>query len=168
MNRIDKESDVLYDLARHPTMIGIASELLGKPAVSLHVEYFAKPPHSLRSTPPHQDHVFYLEHFDDEMALSFWLALDDVTAASGALEYATPCARELLPHIPSSAPDFDFELPDVDGLEFAVAVVPRGGCVLHHSYVIHRSGGNRTERPRRALVFNYRGSPYRAWMRAEN
>jgi ectoine hydroxylase-related dioxygenase (phytanoyl-CoA dioxygenase family) len=161
MNRLDRVSDLLFDLARDGDLIALASELLGKPALSLQVEYFAKPPHGGTAAPPHQDHAFYHAHFPDELALSIWIALDDVDPDGGALEYGVGSPLALLPHVPSPALDFDLELACCPELAFEVAVVPRGGALVHHSYAVHRTATNRTSRPRRAVVFNYRGSPYR-------
>lgn len=160
MNRLDRDSDLLFDLHRTPTLVDMASALLGDAVVPLHVEYFAKRAGAEAPTPPHQDAWFYRQHFS-ELALALWLALDDVGPDSGALEYAMPERLELLPHTTSSAADFDGELRDAEGLRFQPALVPRGGCVAHHSLVVHRAPPNRSGRPRRAVVFNYRSSPFR-------
>ena len=168
MNNVDKHSDYLYDIARSPEWVEVAETLLGKPAQPLHVEYFAKPPGVVRPTPPHQDHEFYVDHFDDEMAITFWIALDDIIEQSGALHYRWPADLQLLPHVPSQAPDFDKELaPELIAADsgWRVAEVPRGGCVVHHSFVVHAAGSNRTQHARRAVAFNYRGSPWRAHLR---
>jgi hypothetical protein len=168
MNRVDKESDFLYDFVRHQRLIEIASALLGKAAMPLHVEYFSKPTENSSASPPHQDHIFYQEHFDDELAISFWIALDDVGEKSGALQYASPTTKVLLPHKPSAAIDFDFELEDASNFSFQSVPVACGGCIVHHSYAVHRSLQNESKQPRRAIVFNYRGSPYRTWLQSEN
>jgi len=167
MNGLDRVSDLLFDLARRDEMLGLAGDLLGKAALSLHVEYFAKPPHGGTAAPPHQDHAFYHAHFPDELALSFWIALDDVDPDGGALEYGVGSPLALLDHVQSPALDFDYQLPACPALPFEVAVVPRGGALVHHSYTVHRTRTNRSARPRRAVVFNYRGSPYREWLRSE-
>lgn len=169
MNNIDKHSDYLYDLARQSPWLDAASALLGKPAQALHVEYFAKPPRVTRLTPPHQDRQFYADHFDDELAITFWVALDDVTEPSGALWFRVPAEVQLLSHASSESPDFAFELScdeDLAAGKWCLAEVPRGGCVAHHSFVVHAAGSNRTDGPRRAVAFNYRGSPWRAYLRS--
>lgn len=164
MNRMDRVSDLLFDLAREPALIDVASVLLDKPAISLHTEYFAKAATQGPAVPAHQDHAFYEAHFAEELAVSLWVALDEVTEDGSALEYATKSPFHLLPHRPSPAPDFDYELADPAGLEFRPVAVRRGGCIAFHSFAIHRVSPNRSGRPRRALVFNYRGSPYRQWL----
>jgi ectoine hydroxylase-related dioxygenase (phytanoyl-CoA dioxygenase family) len=165
MNNIDKRSDYLYDLARDAEWLDAAARLLGKPAQPLHVEYFAKPAGAARPTPPHQDHQFYVDHFDDELAITFWVALDQVSESNGALRYRVPAEQRLLSHAPSESPDFDYELTSDEAARSArwlLAEIPRGGCVAHHSFAVHAAGSNRTSMPRRAVAFNYRGSPWRA------
>lgn len=166
MNRLDKESDFLYDFIRNQKLIEIASFLLGKYAMPLHAEYFSKPAKSSTPSPPHQDHIFYQDHFEDELAISFWIALDNVSENSGALEYAIPANKILLPHKSSTAVDFDFELKDTKDFAFQKVPVACGGCIVHDSYVVHRSQKNLSNQPRRAVVLNYRGSPYRTWLQS--
>lgn len=166
LNRLDVASDFFFDTARHPKFMGLAETLLGKAVVPLHVECFSKPPTSRYATPPHQDQVFYHAHFHDELAIALWIALDDVTPESGALQYVPTAISEcrLLAHVGSASASFDMELvPEVAQAmtSYEVVPVPRGGCAIHHSFVVHRAGPNVTSRDRRAVVFNYRGSPYR-------
>jgi len=163
MNRLDKQSDVLYDLARHPRLTLTAERLLGRAAISLHVEYFAN---TGTAVPAHQDHRSYYDHFRDEAAVALWIALDDIQANSGGLEFGRPYHERLLPHVESSAFHFDCEVASLEGLTFERVQVERGGCIAHDSYSVHRTQPNTSGRPRRAVVFNYRSSSYRASQRA--
>lgn len=167
MNRLEKESDFLFDFSRHPNLMKIAEGFLGKSAMPLHVEYFSKPVESSTHSPPHQDHVVYNDHFDDELAIALWIALDEVCKESGALEFSSYSGMSLLPHKLSPSPDFEFELENVSDLAFTSAPVSRGGCIVHHSYAVHRAQKNKTRQPRRAIVFNYRGSSYKTWLQSK-
>ena len=160
-NQLDRESDVLFDLARSPELLAFAADMLGMSAISLHVEFFDRPIDQPDATPPHQDQVFYREDVGCAFAVSFWIALDDLTEESGLVEYARPVPSVLLPHDRSPSVDFSYQLADPSGFSFRRVHVPRGGCIVHHSYVVHRSGTNQSGRPRWAVVFNYRGSPTR-------
>lgn len=163
-NQIDKESDFFFDICRHADIMSIAEELLGKPVVPLHVEYFEKPPHSSSKAPPHQDHAFYT-HFPDEPALAFWVALDKVNTENGALEFADFVPKHLLAHKNTEEVHFDAELAQADAFSYNPILLNPGDCVAFHSFSIHRSGPNNTRGSRRAIVFNYRGSPYKAFYR---
>ena len=159
-NRLEKENDLLFDFARHQELVSLAAELLGKPVVPLHIEYFDKPPGSAFCAPPHQDHAFYT-HFPDELAIAFWVALDPVRE-NGSLQFSTRPYHSLLPHTSSNEIHFDAELANAREFAFEKIMIPRGSCIAFHSMAVHRSGPNFTDRSRRAIVFNYRGSPYKA------
>ncbi len=167
MNGLDARSELLFDLARTEALRGIAEFLLDKAVMPIHIEYFGKPRAGAEPTPPHQDQVFYQDHFNDEPAVTFWCPLQDVTLGLGALEYGSPCPDQgcLLPHRKSATVDFGAELVDATPYTFVPASVPRGSCLVHHSYVVHRSGPMTDDRPRRVFAFNYRGSSFRQRLR---
>lgn len=161
MGRMDKLSDYLFDLARHPILMRLAESLLQRPAISLNIQYIAKFAGSGPPTAAHQDQATYQAHFTTEPAITFWIALDDATIENGALEYGQPSPRRLLDHVLSDTVA-TYELMSTEGLTFEAAPLPAGGCVVHHALAVRRAGENRTSRPRRAVVFSYRGSAYRA------
>lgn len=162
-NGLDRASDLMFDFARSQEMIEAGRAMLGLECMPLHVEFFAKPPNTLYQSPAHQDHAFYRDHFD-VWAVAFWIALDDVDASNGGLQYANVVPDRLLQHQSSSSLDFDFELVDASMFRFEPINLRRGDCVVHHSLAVHCSAANRSSRTRRALAFNYRASPYRHWL----
>lgn len=168
MNGLDSRSELLFDFARTETLAGMAEFLLGKAAIPIHIEYFGKPGAGAAPTPPHQDQIFYEDHFTDEPAMTFWCPLQDVPDGAGALEYASPAAKhgELLAHRRSSTVDFGAELIDAGAFSFASVPVPRGSCLVHHSYAVHRSGPMVDTTQRRVFAFNFRGSSFRQHARA--
>ncbi|MEV6923930.1 phytanoyl-CoA dioxygenase family protein [Dactylosporangium sp. NPDC051485] len=167
MNGLDARSELLFDLARTDELRGMAEFLLDKAAMPIHTEYFGKPRASAEPTPPHQDQVFYQDHFADEPAITFWCPLQEVTTGQGTLEYGSPAPAQgsLLPHRQSATVDFGAELVDPFAYTFVPAPVPVGGCLVHNSYVVHRSGPMTDDRPRRVFAFNYRGSSFRERLR---
>lgn len=167
MNGLDARSELLFELARAEAFTTIAEALLGKAAIPIHTEYFGKPAAGALPTPPHQDQVFYESHFCDEPAITFWTPLQDTAVGDGALEYGSPCppVGRLLLHRQSDCPDFGAELADAANYHFMPAPVTRGSCLIHHSYVVHRSGAMTSSAPRRVFAFNFRGSSYREYLR---
>lgn len=163
MHYLDRHSDLLFDLTRLPELHHVAEVLLESRCVPFLTEYFAKPATQSQATPPHQDQIFYRDHFDDEVAITFWIALTDVTEADGVLQYGTPQPKpgELLKHRVSDVQNFGAELVDESEFTFLSAPVPAGGAVVHHSYAVHRSGPMSGTAPRAAFALNFRRSPYR-------
>lgn len=167
MNGLDARSEMLFDFARTGAFVEVAEYLLGKAVIPIHAEYFGKPARGAIPTPPHQDQVFYQDHFTDERAITFWCPLQDVAEGGGALAYLTPAAPYgvLLAHRESAAVDFGAELTDASGLQFVPVAVPAGSCLVHHAYTVHRSGPMLVDRSRRVFAFNFRGSSYREHLR---
>jgi ectoine hydroxylase-related dioxygenase (phytanoyl-CoA dioxygenase family) len=151
---IERFSSYYFDLARRADLIGLAGTLLQAAVVPLNVEFFSKPPHSEFVTPPHQDHAF-LSRPAQSAILTLWVALDDATKESGALEFADTRCWSTLPHKTAGLDHFLFELCDQSSLVFRLAEVKRGGCVAHNSFAIHRSGPNMSSKFRRAIAFAY-------------
>lgn len=86
-----------------------------------------------------------------------WIALDDVSAESGTMVFARGSHRWA-----KSPPAETFHDPDDYLAEFRAAggreedlvpvEVPTGGGSIHHGWLWHGSGPNRTKNPRRSLV----------------
>lgn len=93
MHYLDRHSDLLFDLIRVPKLQYLAEVLLESRCVAFLTEYFAKPAITSEATPSHQDQAFYRDHFGDELAITFWIALTDVTEEDGVLQYASPQPR---------------------------------------------------------------------------
>ena len=137
----------------HPRMLAIVRGLLGVPALRLfHDHLIFKPGRAeeLRSAtiPWHQDFPFW--PVDAPRAVSCWLALDDVSADSGAMRFM-PGA-----HLEGEEPPVDFLCRQKDwGARAADAVpieVPAGGAVFHSCLSWHMSPPNHSVRDRRAYI----------------
>ena len=96
MERIDKVSDALFDLARDPALLGVAEGLLGRPGLSLHVTYIRERARVMAPSSQRIDHATYVVHFPQELALTLWVPLDDVSDIGGALEYGAPSPQPSL------------------------------------------------------------------------
>lgn len=108
----------------------------------------------------HQDSA-YTAWSSEPLMCTLWIALDDVTAEGGAMEFARGSHRW-----GKSDPIAEFHAPadykadfraasaraGVDEPEMVPVAVPKGGGSLHHGWLWHGSGPNRTDRPRRSVV----------------
>lgn len=141
-------------------LLDLVEALLGPGVVLFSSCWVVKPPRTGRAAAWHQDGgTWPLEPLE---AVTLWIALDDADAGNGALRVIPGSHRTgLLPHDRDdrrlATELFNVALPP-EAVDEAVAVdvVLRAGDVsAHHPALIHGSGPNRSDRPRRALVARY-------------
>jgi Phytanoyl-CoA dioxygenase (PhyH) len=124
-----------------------ASALLGQPAV-LYKEKINYKLVGGAGYAPHQDAPAY--PFIDQH-VSCMVAVDDATEHNGCLEVVDACHHEVLPTDASGCIQTDL----VDQMHWVPVEVPAGSTLWFHSRTPHRSGPNRSDRPRRALYPTY-------------
>ncbi|MCR9248239.1 MAG: phytanoyl-CoA dioxygenase family protein [bacterium] len=118
-------------------------------------QWYCKPaasPHAV--IPWHQDRAFWRP--ERGLTLTTWIALDDATEANGCVVVRP--GSHLESTIREHVADPDSEVPScsVAGTDESVAMELRAGMgFVYHERLIHRSGGNRTSQPRRALVLGW-------------
>jgi ectoine hydroxylase-related dioxygenase (phytanoyl-CoA dioxygenase family) len=110
----------------------------------------------------HQDSG-YLKHNLPEYKgtyVTLWCALDDMSEANGTisvLPFSRAGTREIVDHVEDS------ELNDLVGYfgedPGDLIIVPAGSIAVFSSALFHRSGANRTARPRRSYVVQYSSEP---------
>lgn len=121
-----------------------------------------KPPGSASPTPWHQDEAYW----KPEVAyneLSVWIALQDVTAEMGCMQFLPRSHRgAVAPHHPwkGDARIIALEIdPAFLRAEGAVACpIAAGRATVHHSRTLHFTSGNRSATARRALILTV-GTP---------
>jgi hypothetical protein len=161
-SRLENVSDLFWDFARDRRVLSVVEALAGTACLPLHVECFSKPAHSANQTPPHQNQIFYQDHFRDEIAITCWIALCDITPDSAPLAYAAPAPQRLLPHVGSPSGRRGCRLAGRERRPLRAMPIPRGGCLFHHQFAVHASEANHSDRARQALAFTFRGSSYLA------
>jgi hypothetical protein len=137
----------LRDLLTTGPMIEVASALLGEPAVLYKEKINHKLPGGAGYS-PHQDAPAYPLVASHVSAL---VAIDDADSDNGGLEVVSACFDRVLPTDERGCLDPSI----VDGLAWEQVVVPAGTTLWFHSRTPHRSGPNRSTRPRRALYPTY-------------
>lgn len=154
--RLHLYNPFFMQLARHPKIVTVVEEILGKPLRLYGSQLFAKPAEVGTIVPLHQDIPYW--PFAPHELLSCWIALDDSTLENGCVRFLSGSHKfGVLRHVPSNVQGNSLMLEDelVAGLpEFAVQV-PRGSCVLHHCLTAHWSEANRSQHPRRGLIMVY-------------
>jgi hypothetical protein len=129
------------------SMLDIASALLGEPAVLYKEKINHKLPGGAGYS-PHQDAPAYPMIATHVSAM---VAIDDADAENGGLEVVSACFDRVLPMDERSCVDQSVEA----SLAWEPVSVPAGATLWFHSRTPHRSGPNRSSRPRRALYPTY-------------
>jgi len=128
-----------------------------------------KPPGHPHATPWHQDDAYGAMPFAkagqplSHLTLQFWLAIDDADEANGCMHFHPPPGEELLPHRVAAGDPEDparlLGLVDearwVDPEQVEACPLPAGAATVHDSGTLHYTPPNRSDRPRRAYIFNF-------------
>lgn len=140
-------------------MSGIVAALLGPEAYVFLELFVVKPPRTGSPFGWHQDSGYLLGR-PHRPYLSLWCALDDVTATNGALSVlplAQAMQQPVRPHVKDRRTN---DLVGYDGDEPGqVLPVPCGSIVAMASTLLHRSGPNTEDQPRRAYLASYSAEP---------
>ena len=147
-----------HDILWHPAFTVPASQLLGGAVRFWHDQLFCKPPRQGGVVAWHQDYSYWTRT-QPQAHLTCWIGLDDATEENGALMYIPGSHRWNLLPITGLAGDMDAimsVLTEDQKAQFKPVTVElkKGECSFHHSMVVHGSGVNRSDRPRRATVIN--------------
>jgi len=150
------ELDPLYRAWLENPLFGrVARAVIGEHGIALYrAVLFSKGATGGSNLPWHQDAGAFWG-LDRDPHLQIWTALDDVPLESGAVEVVDGThARGLATPLGGVVPD---NLLAKYGAEAAAMPLPAtaGEVLLIHNHVWHRSGKNRTGRPRRALTVCY-------------
>ena len=134
-----------------------------------------KPPGHPHETPWHQDMSYAWMPFTragtawpNDVVAQFWLALDDVDASMGCMEFVPGAHRQPMPehHVASGDPTDDGRLLAIVDpaahLDLSRAVqcpLAAGSATVHGYATPHYTGPNRSPRGRRAFIFSFANLP---------
>ncbi|NQU48089.1 MAG: phytanoyl-CoA dioxygenase family protein [Planctomycetes bacterium] len=150
----------LRELVFDPRLTVPAAQLLEVDRLRFwHDQVFYKPAMHPGVVPWHQDYSYWTR-VAPARHITINLLLDDADEKNGCLQFVPGSHRwGLLPSLPFDSPlEQILEYLSVEhAADFLpqFACVPAGSATFHHSHTLHGSAGNRSTRPRRALVFNY-------------
>lgn len=137
----------LREMLTDGPMLDAASALLGEPAVLYKEKINHKLPGGAGYS-AHQDAPAYPLLANHVSAM---VAIDDADADNGGLEVVSGCFDRVLAMDGRGCVDRSVEA----SLEWEPVPVPAGAALWFHSRTPHRSGPNRSPRPRRALYPTY-------------
>ena len=137
----------------------VARQILGQDAVCEFAHAIFKPAAYGAETPWHQDGAYWSPELL-YTSISIWVPLQEATTENGCMEFV-PCSHTLDVLRHRSINDD----PRIHGLELhpddwhhvanvATCPLPPGGATFHGPYMLHHTGANRSQIPRRALILN--------------
>jgi len=137
----------------------ITKQLLGGNAVCEFAHAIYKPPKIGSETPWHQDAAYWKPHLKYN-SISIWVPLQEATEENGCMQFVPRSQNHDIIKHQSINND-----PRIHGLELApdeiekvrnsvVCPLKPGGATIHGPYMLHRTGPNNSEIPRRALILN--------------
>ena len=153
----------------------ITAQLFSWQPVFFYSQLLYKPPKHPHETPWHQDAAYTKMPFApaglqiSPVSVQFWLALDDADEENGCMHFHPPPQdSKLLPHyVVSTSEDADARLlglidPDdhIDQELVAACPIAAGQATVHIGSTPHYTPANRSDRPRRAYIFNFADANY--------
>lgn len=161
LSRMNEESEFFARFKTNSKIVEFVAALFAvapEEIVAENMHYFGKPAFEGSITPWHQDNGF--QQYAPPESLMIWLALRNVDEEMGCVVFAEGSHKlGVVPHVPSGVLGFSQtvrDAPDLRKFPEVKATMRRGGLSLHHCDTLHRSGANKTNRPRPALSVNYR------------
>jgi phytanoyl-CoA hydroxylase len=143
-------------LTRDPNVLDVVEELLGPNILLYYSMLMMKPPRQGFTAPWHQDFAFFVHDRTDLLACQIYL--DDSTLENGCIRVVPGSHRwGLINHFK----DGQFtgvvqgDTSAYDEQEVAMPMAA-GGMLVWHSLTLHSSHPNRSEKPRRAIVLEYK------------
>jgi ectoine hydroxylase-related dioxygenase (phytanoyl-CoA dioxygenase family) len=149
-----REDDVFRAVADAAGVVDPVVDLLGPHVKLLRSAAMMKPPGIGSEKRLHQDAAYYPIRPHDHVTA--WIALDEATTENGCMTVAPGGHHDGLYDHRAEEYDTDIVIPEsaYDGSFVEVPMAP-GDVLLSHCLVPHRTGPNRTEKPRRALIMAY-------------
>ena len=147
-------SDVCRDFSRHPSLLGIAGDLVGPDVRMYWDQAVYKKPEPDREFPWHQDNGYAF--VEPQQYLTCWIPLTDATLDNGC-PWVVPGLHRAgtLTHRSGA---FGLTCLDADDAEAARAVpveAPAGSAVVFSSLTPHRTGPNLTDQVRKSYIVQY-------------
>jgi len=176
------EDNDFADFCRHSLVSRIAADLTDSNKINLlYDQAFVKPAASATATGWHNDQPYW--PVKGEHVITLWIALDEVTEASGAMEFIRGSHRwqrrfapfiadengefshyvEGLQEYHEPLPDFEAERDQYDILSWSMQP---GDVLAFNGWIVHGARGNTSDHSRRAYAVRYTGQDVCYWVDA--
>lgn len=156
-NECQREQPQLHQVLFSEAMADVCRATLGETAYFFFDQYVVKGPEGGLAFSWHQDSGYVVSNGgppDHLPYLTCWLPLDDATIANGTVRVVPGSHRRgILSHERQEGSN-DIAI-EVDETEAVALEVPAGSVVAFSSRMLHATGANQTDRPRRVYLAQY-------------
>jgi len=157
----DRFDATFRDAMRVPAVLDAVESLLGPDLLAFLLMFIYKPPHVEQSVHPFHQDAAYFPFKPQSLCCGVWIPLDSVDEANGTLTIVPGShRRDVIQHEMREGINFGaLAAAGVEGNEEEHArsmpvEIPAGDCLLFNTKLLHRSGGNRTDRHRRVITLH--------------
>jgi phytanoyl-CoA hydroxylase len=155
----DRYDQLFAEYPARPALLDRIESLLGPDIKAFLVMFIYKPPALDFVHPYHQD-AYYFPFEPHDSCLGTWTALDPTDGDNGTL-CVIPGSHHwgVLPHGQTKNDSGNYGVFGVEGYDNhkdeEVLELQPGDSVIFHSRLLHKTGSNRAERPRRVITVHY-------------
>lgn len=153
IERLERDP-VFLEYVRHPTFREITRQLIGE-EISLYRAMFMNKPASRGTVLPYHQDAGAQWQLDRDPYVTIWTALDDATIANGCVQVIPGSHKLGLLSEQGHTITAEQEALYCSEDRSEYIELPAGEAVLLHNLLLHRSGVNTTNKPRRAFSVVY-------------
>jgi hypothetical protein len=156
----------IYELVKHPAIVGPVSDLLGENVVAWGSHFFCKMPHDGKQVDWHQDSTYW--PLSPTKTVTVWLAIDDADPENANMRFIPRSHTHGLIDYEESTNASDVlkmvvENPEQYGDAPVDVALKAGQFSMHSDQLLHGSEANNSDRRRCGLTIRYASAEVQAW-----
>ena len=157
----------VYDLLRHPRIVGYVKDILGENVVAWGSHFFCKLPHDGKKVSWHQDATYW--PLSPSKAVTVWLAIDDAEIENATMRFIPGSHHhgELTAQMHENDESEILYQSVADAEDFGAPfdnILKAGEVSLHSDLLLHGSKANESERRRCGLTMRYCAADVTAYL----
>lgn len=156
----------IYELVKHPKIVGPVCDLLGDDVVAWGSHFFCKLPHDGKRVAWHQDSTYW--PLSPTKTVTVWLAIDDADPENANMRFIPRSHTHGFVDYTKSDDDRDvlnmvIDNPEQYGDEAVDVSLKAGQFSMHSDQLLHGSEANNSDRRRCGLTIRYAAADVKAW-----
>lgn len=156
----------IYELVRHPKIVGPVSDLLGPNVVAWGSHFFCKMPRDGKRVDWHQDSTYW--PLSPTKTVTVWLAIDDADPENANMRFIPASHTHGFIDYKKSDDSRDvlnmvIENPEQYGDTPVDVALKAGQFSMHSDQLLHGSEANESDRRRCGLTIRYAAAEVQAW-----